>query len=233
MFKDSILRELAYRRASRYGLSRIKLENFLPSSENINLFFSISNLKNINKTFPIAYAVNCVTRLCNPVNIFEFGTYKGETTLMIAQNVSDKNATVYTLDILQEEVIKYKNEMISSDFKLATINDSEKGKVLLNYNGQTKIIRLFGDSYTYDFTEYYGKMNFIYVDGSHKYKFVKKDTENAFKMLANTGIIMWDDVMWDDVMRCLAEFRKNYQIYYLDNGHSGIYCQINGVPQEV
>lgn len=198
---------------------------------NETFILSAISYKNIIKAFPIVYAVNYVANYVDPINIFEFGTYKGDTTLMIAHNISNKNATIYTLDILRDEAIKYKNEMIFSDFKLASINDSEKGKALLNYSGRVKIIRLFGDSYTYDFGIYYRKMNFIYVDGSHKYKFVKRDTENAFKMLADTGIIMWDDVLWEDVMRCLAEFCKDYPIYYLDNGHSAIYYQINGIPQ--
>ena len=218
----------ALKQAAKLNLREIKIEMLLrPPPDLAKVFCSVSIQSFIPKSSFIALAV----RYIKPKNVFEFGTYRGITTLTIANNAQE--ATIYTLDITSEEVKKYVDEMIPSDYELARIDDAQIGEYFRDYGGNNRIIQLLADSYEFDFSEYENKMDFIYVDGSHKYKYAKKDTENAFKMLSDTGIIMWDDVLWSDVMQVLAEFKETYPIYYLDNKITAIYYQKDGAPQTI
>jgi hypothetical protein len=36
-------------------------------------------------------------------------------------------------------------------------------------------------------------MDLVFIDASHSYSYVRSDTEAALKMLAPTGMIVWDD----------------------------------------
>jgi predicted O-methyltransferase YrrM len=50
---------------------------------------------------------------------------------------------------------------------------------------------------TYDYTPFLKKIDLVVVDGDHSYKFVKSDSENAFKLLRPGGMILWDDYVWN------------------------------------
>jgi len=36
-------------------------------------------------------------------------------------------------------------------------------------------------------------VDLVYIDRGHTYNVIKSDTENALKIIANHGIIVWDD----------------------------------------
>lgn len=64
------------------------------------------------------------------------------------------------------------------------------------FKGQPEASRiepLTGDSATFDFGPYLGKMDAIFIDASHSYSYVKADTEAALKMLSPQGTILWHD----------------------------------------
>ena len=67
--------------------------------------------------------------------------------------------------------------------------------------------------------------DFIYVDGSHEYVDVKKDADEAFKIIKKDGIIIFDDFLWHysqnlkkSITYAILEFlyknRKNLKILY-------------------
>jgi len=56
------------------------------------------------------------------------------------------------------------------------------------------------------------KFDFIYLDGNHKYEFIKFDLENYFALLANGGYIVGDDYRLKDVKKAVNEFVKNNNI---------------------
>jgi predicted O-methyltransferase YrrM len=69
------------------------------------------------------------------------------------------------------------------------------------------ITQLLGDSRTFEFEAYENQMGLILVDGSHDYECVRSDSENALKMLAPGGMIVWDDYtpQWRAVVRAVDE----------------------------
>ena len=57
-----------------------------------------------------------------------------------------------------------------------------------------KITQLLCDSAVFDFSDYAGKMDLVFVDGSHASAYVRSDTENAFRLIHPvTGVIVWHD----------------------------------------
>ncbi len=134
-------------------------------------------------------AVLCaITRLVQPKNFFEIGTYIGETTLAVAHNNPD--AKVYTLDLPDADsrgtaALEMTDEYL---FERWDRGSSFKGKP-----EEARIEMLSGDSATFDFTPYLGKMDAIFIDASHSYSYVKADTEAALKILSPTGTILWHD----------------------------------------
>jgi hypothetical protein len=67
------------------------------------------------------------------------------------------------------------------------------------------VTHLEGNSLDFDFSPYAGKFDLVFVDGDHHYESVKKDTENAFRLLKDdSAMIVWhdyghdpSDIRWD------------------------------------
>ena len=74
-----------------------------------------------------------------------------------------------------------------------------------------RITQLYGDSASFDFSPWYGQMDFVFVDGAHAYNYVVNDTNIALKLLnPRGGIIIWHDYgVWKGVTRALNELREN------------------------
>jgi predicted O-methyltransferase YrrM len=73
---------------------------------------------------------------------------------------------------------------------------SNPSEVASRYRGHplaSKIIQVWGNSATFDFSPWHNKVDLVYVDGAHTYQFVKSDIENALKMLRPGGSIVFDD----------------------------------------
>jgi predicted O-methyltransferase YrrM len=166
-----------------------------------------------------------------PQNLFEIGTYNGYTTLHLASN-SSLNSTVYTLDLPPDFEIDLQNQEQLSKYSYDDILVAELSKknvlnrMYKNSEYKRKIIEIFGDSKSYDFSPYYGKMDFIFIDGNHSYEYVKSDTENAFKMLSENGVIVWHDfdyIIHRDIFKYLNTLVKDFKIYSIAHTRFAIY----------
>lgn len=173
----------------------IKLENFLGHWGNVCIE-SLCKISLIIKYF-------------KPLNLFEFGTYNGMTTLQMAIN-SPPNAKVCTLDLPLNAKTKYNlnildqtcNSLFDGKFNTTT------GSYFQGTNYEDKIIQILHDSATFDFSPYHKNMDFIFIDAAHDYENKACDTNNALDMLTDDGIIVWDnycDVLHPDTTKYLAE----------------------------
>ena len=121
--------------------------------------------------------------------IFEFGTFRGDTTWLLAHNLP--RAEVYTLDLAGPDATG------SAELELTDAGeyflDWDRGARFRDTPEAARITRLVGDSATFDFSPYRGKIDLVYVDASHSFSYVKSDTEAALAMLSPTGTIVWDD----------------------------------------
>lgn len=162
--------------------------------------------------------VAAICNFFNPSTIFEIGTYTGMTTRLMAEHTND-STRIYTLD-------------------LPTEYGSPSGNVGHEFHdsaARRKIIQLWGNSETFDFSPYFGRMDLVFVDGSHQYRFVQADSETAFKLLSPRGIIIWDDYGWGykdmdcaDVARYLNRFASTGECFQIAGTRLAIYIRSGG-----
>ena len=120
--------------------------------------------------------------------IFEIGTLLGGTTRLLAQN--NQASHVYTLDLPSLEAVGRTRYDVTDPEYFESWN---RGMLFHGTPEETRITPLFGDSASFDYSPYAGKMDLVFIDGSHSSSYVKSDTEAALTMLSPMGTIAWDD----------------------------------------
>ena len=144
------------------------------------------------------FCIAALAQVTKPTNIFEFGTYDGSTTLLLARAAPD--ARITTLD-LPPDLVRSLDVTAEQHLSLA----GGVGSKFRDEPESSRITQLLGDSRTIDYGAYEHQMGLILVDGSHDYDCVRSDSENALKMLAPGGMIIWDDYtpQWRAVVRAV------------------------------
>ena len=94
-------------------------------------------------------------------------------------------------------------------------------------NGLQNVRHIRHNSMTYDFSQLNKKFDLIFIDGDHSYGAVKKDTENAFKLLKDeNSIIVWHDYgrsynleNWNTIAAMIdgTPVDKRNNIYHISN----------------
>ena len=134
-------------------------------------------------------AVLCaLAKLVRPKAFFEIGTYVGMTTLAVAQSSPD--ATIYTLDLPGPDA---RNDAVLEMSDEYLFDRWDRGSAFKNSPESIRIKQLTGDSATFDFSPYAGKIDMAFIDASHSYSYVKSDTEAILRILSPTGTIVWHD----------------------------------------
>lgn len=184
----------------------IRLENFLGHWGNV----SIEELCKI-----------ClIVKHLRPKTVLEIGTYNGMTTLQMALNCPS-TSTVYTLDLPEgtevSQPLSVLDTWVSKGLrqKFSTATGS-----YFSGRKDVRIVQLLGDSATFDFSAIVGSPDLIFIDAAHDYANKKIDSENAFRLIAPKGIILWhnyDDVSCPDVTKYLADLATSRKIVHLRN----------------
>jgi|HubBroStandDraft_2_1064218.scaffolds.fasta_scaffold12547_5 predicted O-methyltransferase YrrM len=165
-----------------------------------------------------------ITKLLEPKTIFEIGTYRGRTALNFALN-SPPDCTVYTLDL----PVASKPGAIQRAYK-ADANLIGRSRPGIDYEGKDvsgKIVQLYGDSQTFDFLPFCGKMDLLFIDGAHDYEAVRVDTTNALRMLKPGGVILWDDFAdygdQNGVTRAVLSLIPGEEVIQVDHTHIALH----------
>ena len=151
--------------------------------------------------------ITALVRHLKPLAAFEIGTYLGRTTRLIAEH-APTDAVVYTLDL------PFESKQARTDWQgqIEQVDEARHHQSL-----GPNIVRLFGNSRTFDFSPYYGRMDLVYVDGDHSYEGVASDTVQAMHMVKPGGLVIWDDyhAAWPGVVRCLEETATTHELQHL------------------
>lgn len=129
-----------------------------------------------------------LVRHFKPRRSFEFGTFRGETTIAIAANLPE-DGTIFTLDLAPEDLPHVPLGEFDAGLARTALADPPK------YVGTSlapKVHEVRCDSMKLDESAY-SDMDFILVDGNHDLPFVKSDTKKSLAMLASRGCIVWHD----------------------------------------
>lgn len=152
--------------------------------------------------------------------IFEFGTFLGANTLNMALNTAD-DARIFTLDFEEEHAGGV--QQLAADAALTQIHLASRST--LDFVGSpvsSKITTLFGDSNTFDFSEFKNSVDFSFIDGGHDLATVESDTDNALEMAAKgtPSGIMWHDYgnhEYPDVTKHLDDLAQKLQIFHVED----------------
>ncbi len=137
------------------------------------------------------------------LHCFEVGTFDGRTTLNLAVNCAEQ-AKVYTLDLPQEELGKTSLAIEQGD--IAYIAKPISGARFRGTPYEHKIVQLYGDSSTFDYSPYRNRMDLVFIDGSHSHDYVLNDSRRAVELLRERkGVILWHDYggVCGGVTKCL------------------------------
>ena len=190
-------------------IKNVTLEEFCPSIE--RMAFSIEVPPRETYELPLIELVHlgAMLRYFRPMSVFEIGTFKGRTTRLLAE-MTDNCTCIYTLDLPPAEVKRggyfsdREGELIGQDVQESSCRE--------------KITQLYGNSRKFDFSPFYGQMDFVFIDGDHSYEGVKSDTQNALRMIRPGGVIVWDDYSerhTPGVVQCLEELSVVIEVFRL------------------
>ncbi len=161
-----------------------------------------------------------ICRSIRPRVIFEIGTMKGYTALHFALNTPG-DAKIYTLDLPKEGDVNPVLKTSLLDNTYAKLHSKSQQYCFEGADVASKITCLFGDSASFDFSPFYGKIDFFFIDGAHSYEYVRSDTLNALRCCHLGSVIAWHDFgrfRVNGVTRWLLEFsREGYDIYAIPN----------------
>ncbi len=168
-------------------------------------------------------------KLINPKKIFEFGTYLGATSVLMAMN-SPEETIITTLDIDKN----YSLNQSGQDYDLFDAEDNdnylrslflENGAVHIHRTEswiQKKIHQIYCDSKKLNLIEYdlENKFDLIFIDAGHDYESIQNDTMKALAMAKESCIIAWHDYksnIHTEVTKFINELSKQRRIVYVQN----------------
>lgn len=146
-----------------------------------------------------------IAKFLKPNIFFEIGTYKGWTLANVTMNLP-VTTKIYSID---------QHPLESSDPVIQTIRQSPN------------ISQLQGNTFQYDFSEFEGKVDLVFVDGGHDKKTVKNDTEIALRLLSPYGTIIWHDYNLEHpgVYEYLNELSKGLDLKVIETTSMVIYSK--------
>lgn len=162
-------------------------------------------------------AMCMLCRALRPRIIFEIGTYHGAGALHWAGNAPE--AQVYTLDLYSGSKPTL-GTTTTDRFHIHDRSGAEK-LVFVNQPEGGRIRCLYGDSATFDFTDFVGKVDLFFIDGAHSYEYVRNDTLRALACCKPGSVIAWHDygrVGFNGVSRWLHEFARGKRVYRVPGG---------------
>jgi predicted O-methyltransferase YrrM len=127
-------------------------------------------------------------KLVNAKRVFEFGTFKGATTLNLALNLP--GAEIFTFDLAPCLA-----GSVKQDYYHAAISRQHFEQQTMEFDRVqhgAQIHRIEDESLRFDSSPYHGSMDLVFVDGGHDRATLDADTRNAF-LMAPHGCVAWHD----------------------------------------
>lgn len=159
-----------------------------------------------------------ICQVLRPKVIFEIGTFRGAGALHWAGNAP--NAEVYTLDLPSQASPSLS---VTGVDRAHIRGHAEAKKMEFTERPEEKRIHcLYGDSASFDFSPFVGKVDLFFIDGAHSYEYVQNDTLHAFSCCKPGSVIAWHDygrVGFNGVSKWLHELsRAGREIYRIPGG---------------
>jgi len=140
------------------------------------------------------------------ITAIEIGTFKGENAKYILKILNINK--LYIIDPW-EEYKKYEENRSQKSLNNAYNKTKRR---LRNY--KNKIIYL--KDYSSNVVDKVPKVDYIYIDGNHAYKYVLEDCRNYWSKIKEGGILAGHDIAWETTLNAVQDFCKennlNFQV---------------------
>ncbi|GLR26169.1 O-methyltransferase [Limnobacter litoralis] len=144
-----------------------------------------------------------LARLIDARSLFEFGTFMGATTLLLAEN-TPPDAQVVTLDLpdlsssqLESDQSSVLTDGHANDAFLTRRFAAQGARCIRRAQAsvQSKVQQVLEDSMKLDVVArgYENQFDFVFVDGGHAFSIVQQDTRNAYRMIKADAVVVWHD----------------------------------------
>lgn len=172
----------------------------------------------------------CLARLTGATTLFEFGTFMGATTLLLAEN-TPPDAQVVTLDLPQcaespdaQPQGSVLTDGHANDAFLTRTFATQGARCIQRADAsvQGKVTQILEDSMKLDVGArgFEKQFDFVFIDGGHAFPIVQQDTRNAYRMLKADGVVIWHDyqsTIHDEVTTFLDQHAKTRTVFHVAN----------------
>lgn len=126
------------------------------------------------------------------LEILEIGSFEGRSATWISDNLLDHDESFLTCIDTFEGSNEHLNKKITS-----SLYETFKYNITQSKNSK-KIKTIVGDSHAAlpKLIELNQKYDIIYVDGGHSFEDVIQDGRDAYKLIKDDGVIIFDDYKW-------------------------------------
>jgi predicted O-methyltransferase YrrM len=164
-------------------------------------------------------------QILKPKTILEIGTLHGSGALHWAGNAPD--ALVYTLDLPVTATPSLPLTEVDAEH---VQGHAQTTRMMFEGKPEASRIRcLYGDSATFDFEPFYGKVDLLFIDGAHSYEYVRNDTLRTAACCKPGSVIAWHDygrVGFNGVSKWLHEYARLGKTIYRVPGGSLAYTKV-------
>lgn len=170
-----------------------------------------------------AYVLAAISGYVQPRTVFEIGTFTGGGTLLMAKHAGPV-CRLFTMDMPPADKSL---TLPGIELDPPEADDAIIGVRFRGTEQEQQIIQLYGDSATFDYSPHRGKIDLVFVDGSHSYSYVVNDTRKALEMLSPRGTIVWDDcaTIHPGVAEALDRFGAHMPISRIINTRFAVYTR--------
>ena len=161
------------------------------------------------------------------LKILEIGSYEGRSTMWLIDNMLDHpDSNLVAVDTFEGSIEHIKNE---KDWLQKRFMEN-----LMLSKYPEKVIPIAGDSKDVlsMLIQQKAKFDIIYVDGSHETKDVYRDGINSYRLLADNGVIIFDDYLWSNdggktapVMEAVDRFESEFPVQRVMDGWQRAYIK--------
>jgi predicted O-methyltransferase YrrM len=140
-----------------------------------------------------------LVKLSKPRTVVELGTERGLTTLHFSRNTGE-DCRIFTVDLPPELA---SNAASYSDSHLVRASAT----IQRVFRNDPKITQILKDSTTIEWQDLLdAPIDFAFIDASHLYEHVRKDTEGILKALSPNGLVVWHDYRTVEIRRGVKRY---------------------------
>jgi len=172
------------------------------------------------------HVLGSIVQSLQPRLVLEFGTYLGVSACAMALN-APSTCRVFTVDLPDEASGTDVPELNALDQSHVAKSRHRVGEAFLRSAIRDRVTQIRADSMSFRAEEQLKDVDLVYVDGGHSLPVVTKDTENAFRVLAPDGTIVWDDYfhLYPDVVAFLDQLADHYLLHGIVGTNYVIYSR--------